>query len=151
MSEPPLEVPLPDPTPNFDDYTVIDRTLEFYPELYPRNPDAYDPTLHFYQRQQEPHRMLTREIDGFSAVRKTIYAGDLSAAGDGCAKFEYDHYGVIYRVIVGFHKFGYRIAVTGYPRVKDECRALDSGEWTRDEIETILEQDEQYGNRPSVA
>lgn len=120
-----------------EDWLPVDRSMEFYPELYPRDPDEYEPLDHFYQRQKEPERMLEREIDGFSAVRKTIYAGELEDNGDGCGVFVYDHHGVTFYVVVGFHLNGYRIAVSGWPMLRDHSRALASGAWRKSELATI--------------
>lgn len=129
------------------DKLPIDRSMPFYPELYPRDPDVYEPLDHFYQRQKEDERMLEREIDGFSAVRKTIYAGDLRDNGDGCGVFVFDHHGVTFYVVVGHHVKGYRIAVSGWPMLRERQRALTSGAWLPTEIDAIEEFNQKHFNK----
>jgi len=122
----------------------IDRSVEFHPEIYPRNPDDYEPLDHFLQRQNESWRMLRREIGGFSAVRKTIYAGYLTDNKDGCAKFSLDVAGIMYIVLVGYHTDGHRIAVTGWPFCYDEETALESDEWRADEVAAVVQHNEKH-------
>lgn len=144
-SEPPLRLTSDDifaaeEQPNLP----IDRSQVFYPELYPRNPDAYEPLDHMIQQQNEPERLLRRPLQGFSAVRKTIYAGELRDNGDGCGVFHYSIDGIAFFVIVGFHKKGYRIAVTGWPFCYDQREAEQSERWRQDEIDTVVRFNQEH-------
>lgn len=122
----------------------VDRSKPFRPELYPRQPDEYEPLDHFYQRQKDDERKLERELDGYSAVRKTIRDGELRDNEDGCAVFVLDWYGVFYYVVVGYHLKDYLIAVSGWPMVRDREQALDSGQWLANEIETVEDFNERH-------
>ena len=115
----------------------LDRSVPFCTSLYPRDPDAYEPLDHFYQRQKDPERYLLKRIDGRSAVRTAILEGSLEDNGDGCGVFILDHHGIEYYIVVGFHYEGFRVAVTAWPHCRDEQRARDSGAWSSKEIETI--------------
>lgn len=148
-AEPSLEEPLDGRKAEYHDVLPVDRHVPFTPELYPRDPDAYEPLDHFYQRQNEDERMLEREIDGFSAVRKTIYAGKLTDNEDGCAKFVYDHHGISFYVICGFHYKGYRIAVTAWPVLHERNRAEESDDWSEEEIEMVEQFNERHFNKRS--
>lgn len=148
-AEPPLPVGM-NSVPNDEvDRLPIERRIPFYSELYPRDPDEYEPLYHFLQRQEESERYLKKPCGGFSAVRKTIHAGTLRDNGDGCGCFVLDWHGVSYYVVVGFHKpKRYRIAVTAWPMLRDRRRALQSGKWLPNELDEIEKfNDEHFENQ----
>lgn len=132
---------LPTPELSWDAFTVpsqsstlpIDRSRSFDPADYPAEPSAYTPLDHFVQRFKEPERFLTDEV-----VRRTIREGDLRDNSDGCGCFRKPWpNGVAYYLVVGYHHDGYRIIITGWPWVHDRETALDTGEWTTTELDTI--------------
>lgn len=137
----------PLPAGDYKTSLPIDRSVPFCPSLYPRDPDEYEPLTHFMQRQKEPERHLLKEVDGQSAVRTAIEDGEIRDNGDGCACFKLPHHGIEYYIVVGFHYDGYRIAVSGWPYIRDESQARKSVYWTSDEVDTIYEfNQDHFGN-----
>lgn len=129
----------------------IDRSIRYEAELYPRDPDAYEPLDHFYQRQQETERFLTKEIEGYSAVRKTILAGIREENYGGTGAFVLPWYGVAYYIIIGHHLQGYRITISGWPYIFNEEFAQNSDEWCDAEIATIKRFRERWEDRRSYS
>jgi hypothetical protein len=121
----------------------VDRSREFRAIDYPQQPQLYTPLRHFIQRMKEPERHLTPEI-----IRETINHGDLRDNEDGCACFrKVWGNGVAYYLIAGFHEEGHRVLVTGWPHLHHRGPALESGRWTRDELDEIHELNESYQQR----
>lgn len=112
----------------------IDRDRPFDPDDYPHQPEAYHMHSHFRQRMKDPERFLDGEV-----IARTITCGHLKDKGDGLASFHWTRYGdgVEWWFLAGFHKDGYRIAVTAWPYLRDRHKALESGWWTEDELDTI--------------
>lgn len=112
----------------------IDRSREFNPSDYPHQPEAYHMWWHFRQRMKEPERFLDGEV-----IARCIVEGDLKDNGDGCAAFSWTRPGdgVEYWFLAGFHEDGYRIAVTAWPYLRDRQKALRSGRWSEDDLDTI--------------
>lgn len=133
--EPPLAVGVP-PGDSYEPLPV-DRSVPFHRSLYSRDPDDYEPLGHFLQRQNESERCLTKACGDYSAVRKAIIDGELRDNNDGCGCFVLDYHGVSYYIVVGFHYDGFRIAVTGWPMLRERTRALDSGRWSTAELDDI--------------
>lgn len=122
----------------------LDRSREFNREDYPASPKSYEPLDHFVQRYHDDERFLDRDLGGVEAVRRIITRGNIRNNDDGCGCFVLDWHGVYYYLVVGFHDKGYRVAVSGWPIVRDEERAIDSGYWLREELTTIDEFNEKH-------
>lgn len=143
-AEPPQPLTLDELREADHEHLPIDRNIGFYPELYPADPDAYEPLDHFYQRQKEDQRLLERPIEQCSAVRKTIATGDLRDNGDGCGVFVLPWDGITFYIVVGRHVKGYPVAVSGWPVLQSEYRADKSATWSSDEIEMVESFNDEY-------
>lgn len=118
---------------------MLDSSRSFNPADFPRDPSAYSPTSHFKQRFREDRRHLDGE-----KIQTCFLDGDLVEAEDGCGDFWYNHFGVEYHLIVGWHKDGYRVTVTAWPVLNDRDAALDSGRWTSKQLDTIKSFNERH-------
>lgn len=118
---------------------MLDSSRRFSPDDFPRDPSAYSPTSHFKQRFREERRHLDGEN-----IRTCFLEGDLVEAEDGCGDFWYNHYGVEYHLIVGWHKDGYRVTVTAWPVLADRDEALDSGRWASNVLDQIKAFNERH-------
>lgn len=123
----------------------LDRSRPFRESDYPRELSEYTPLRHFGQRFKEDDRFLTEEV-----IQACITEGDLRDNGDGCACFRKKWgEGVAYYLIAGFHKKGYLVLVTAWPRVHNREAALDSGMWSPEELDIIKEREEKLGRKKS--
>jgi len=111
----------------------VDRKRPFVARDYPHDPSEYVPLDHFIQRYKEPERFLSDEV-----IERTLSEGDLRDNGDGTACFRKEWgKGVAYYFIAGFHYKGYRVLITAWPHLHNRDAALDSGEWSSEELDTI--------------
>jgi hypothetical protein len=118
----------------------LDRNRPVVERDFPRQPGAYVPLDHFIQRYKEPERFLTDEV-----VRQAITDGEFRDNGDGLACFVLPWGdGVRYYVLAGYHKKGYRVAVTAWPHLHDREAALDSGRWASSDLDTIEQLNERH-------
>lgn len=114
--------------------------------MYPHKPSAYVPLDHYYQRFHEPKRMLRKKLSGVTVLDRAIITGDLMNNNDGCGCFRLRWFGITYYFVVGWHKDGYRVIVTGWPVLDNRTVAEKSDEWSDDELCAIeMLNQEHYG------
>lgn len=107
-----------------------DNASEYSPDDWPREPDAYRPTMHFRQRFHDYNRAL----DG-SHINEAITEGTKIPAMHTCGAFYTTRPGVVYYVVVGWDRTSDpasndRVVVTGWPWVYDREAAIESGRYS---------------------
>lgn len=101
----------------------------------PREPSAYRPTLHFKSRFEDAFDEFDRHLDG-EIIRRCITEGELTVQDDHTTLFETTIAGVGYRIVVNPKN---RTCVSGFPTSINWETALDSGRWSRNQLEDIEE------------
>ena len=101
----------------------------------PREPSAYRPTLHFKRRFEDAFDEYSRHLDG-EIIRRCITEGDLTEQDRHTSLFEASIEGVTYRIVVNPRN---GTCVSGFPTSIEWDTALDSGRWTRTQLEEIEE------------
>lgn len=101
----------------------------------PREPSAYRPTLHFKSRFEDAFDEFHRHLDG-EIIRRCITEGEHTRQDDSTSLFETTIAGVSYRIVVNPKN---RTCVSGFPTDINWETALDSGRWSRSQLEDIDE------------
>lgn len=99
----------------------------------PREPSAYRPTLHFKRRFEDAFDEHRRHLDG-EIVRRCITEGELTKQDSHTSLFETVVGGVTYRIVVNPRN---GTCVSGFPVAIDWGTALDSGRWSKTQLEEI--------------
>jgi hypothetical protein len=101
----------------------------------PREPSAYRVTLHFKQRFEDAQSEFRRHLDG-EIIQRCITHGEPLRENRHTVRFEETIAGVTYRIVVNPTN---GTCVSGYPTAIDWDIAMDSGRWTRPQLEDIQE------------
>lgn len=122
------------------------RNVEAVAVNVPRQPIAYTPTVHFGEKFDDKYDEHDRYLDD-DVVRECIENGDTYARSElvddgdfdpeaGPLYFRATVEAVTFRLVIDVDD---REVITGFPIGVDTDRALDSGRWSRSDVDGIRE------------